>query len=501
LVFPLVAAGVLALGRGSTRILGGVLAGLLGLSAILTLLYSGSPDTVYYATPIRMGEILVGALLAVVVSTGGLKRVEGSPALRGALGGIGVVALAASAWAWWNIEQSARSISHGGLLVYAVVSGVLIASVCVAGPMRRALAFEPLRLLGLISYAVYLFHWPLFLILDQKRLGGFLDNFGLRLRPWVLLGVRLSVVLPLAVISYLLIESPVRKGWRPRFPAPQVLAVSGVAAVLLTAFAVPKVSEPPRDPYADWANAVEGPDPATIPAEAKIGVAVGDSTVMRTAWGLTAWGREEGNIFLLMGGSAEAGCSIGDEGEVEYRGAKDKLRGGPCAVWKDRLLASITKTRDRYGHVDFAVVQSGLWDVANRRIPGNDEWIHIGDPAYDEYLRAEMRDVVDVLHDEGITTVWLTSPLADWTLVTPPLSSEPPEFDPSRTEAYNAMIRELDEERDDVVVVDLAGYTASLPPAELAGLREDGIHWTLDGARKVADWLGPAILDAVTANR
>ena len=496
-VFPLLAAGVLAIGRGSIRVFGSVLAGLLGLSAVLTLVFSDSPNTVYFATPIRMGEILVGALLAVAVGGGAVRRIEGSPQLRGALGGLGVLAMVASAWAWWNLEQNSRIVSRGGLLLYALVSGALVASVCVAGPWRRLLAFEPLRLLGLISYGVYLIHWPLFLILDHERLSALLEDFGPRTQLYLLFGIRMAVVLPLAVVSYRWIESPVRRGWRPSLAAPQVIALGGVAAVLLGAVVVPKLSPPPRDPFADYIAAVEGPDPATLPPDAKIGVVVGDSTVMRTAWGLTAWGRDAGNVLVLQGGSAEQGCSIGDEGDVEYRGVKDSLRGDACAQWRERLLDGIAKDKERYGRVDFAVVQTGLWDVANRRIPGVDGWVHIGDPAYDAYLRKEMRDVVDVLAGEGVTTVWLTSPLSDWRLVDPPLAEEPPEFDPARTEAYNAMIRELDAERDDVVAVDLAGYAASLPPEQLADLREDGIHWTLDGARLIADWLGPEVLASV----
>ena len=499
-LFPLVVVGAMALFRGSRRALGGVLVGLLGVSAVLSWLYRDQTSVVYYSTPIRMGEILVGALLAVVLVA----------PLRGWVARVvavaGVAALAYSAWAWWNVEQSSTFVTRGGLLLYAVASGAVVAAACVPGPARRLLAVEPLRLLGLISYGVYLYHWPLFLLIDPARTDRLLARLGadgVHLRSWSLLAVRMVVVLAVAVASYRWVELPIRRGWRPsvpRVPLP-ALAAGGVAAVLLTAFAVPRVSPPPPDPFVSLVSVDQGPDPAMVPPDAIVGVVVGDSTVMRSAWGLTAWGMDNGNEMVLVSGSAEAGCSIGDEGEVEYRGERSALRGERCAVWKERLLRSIELDRERYGRVDFAVVQSGLWDVADRRIPDHGEWVHIGQEVYDDYLRSEMQEVVDVLRDQGIVTVWLTSPIPDWTLVQPRLPDRPPEFAPVRTERYNTMIRELADREQGVVAVDLEAYTSSLSRDALHRLRDDGIHWTPEGSRVIAEWLGPQVVVSVSTER
>ena len=47
----------------------------------------------------------------------------------------------------------------------------MIAAALVPGPVRTALANAPLRALGLISYGVYLYHWPIFLWLTPERTG------------------------------------------------------------------------------------------------------------------------------------------------------------------------------------------------------------------------------------------------------------------------------------------------------------------------------------------
>jgi hypothetical protein len=130
---------------------------------------------------------------------------------------------------------------------------------------------RPLAAFGRISYGVYLFHWPLFLWMDEERTG---------LQGIPLVALRMAVGVALAVLSYRLIEQPVRTGFRSR---PQVLltgwanATVAVAAVLVlvtatsgtslttvdTANAEPKVHRADRS-HAPAAAA--GPDSAAAGA-------------------------------------------------------------------------------------------------------------------------------------------------------------------------------------------------------------------------------------------
>ena len=494
-VFPLLTAGVLVAAKGSLRVYAGVLGGLLVLSGVLTLLYRDRPDTVYYSTPIRMGEILVGALLAVALAEGrmaGLNRKAWAP-LAGLLG---AVALAASAWAWWNVEQPTPSLYRGGLLVYALLSGALVLSACVDGPVRRALSFEPLRLLGVISYGVYLLHWPVFLVMSETRVDGWLDPFDLQPRGTKLFALRVVVTLAAAIASYHLLEKPIRNGQRPKLVRPPLLAAGTVAGIVLAAVVIPEISEPPVDPFEAFANAVNGPDPSMLAPDAQIGVTLGDSTMLRTAWGLSAWGQENGNRLVLTGGSADLGCGIGRGGEVRYLGDAGELK-EQCQRWATTLPEVIAKSRERYDRVDFAVVQTGPWDVADRKLEGEDEWRHIGDPVYDDYLRGELEAANQVLLDEGVTVVWLTAPYIEAGKNQEPPPSEPyAESDPARMDRLNAMIRELADAREGVVVVDLAAWVAGLPPGEDERLRPDGVHFDLDRSVEVAEWLAPELMAA-----
>jgi hypothetical protein len=134
-----------------------------------------------------------------------------------------------------------------------------------SGPLAAALV-RPLRWLGMISYGLYLWHWPVFIVLDEQRLG--LDR-------WPLFGVRLVVSLALALLSYYALELPIRERRRPRWltllPFLSGFTTSGVAnsdrnarsgrlgwAVAVPALAAslvvarccsPPAAPPPRSPW------------------------------------------------------------------------------------------------------------------------------------------------------------------------------------------------------------------------------------------------------------
>jgi peptidoglycan/LPS O-acetylase OafA/YrhL len=212
------------------RALMAIIAMLFVASALIAL--PAGDDVTYFATWTRAAEILAGALLAVWMSTSSRTdwptwwRALGLPAL-----GIVVVASlitpTSSGWAY-----------QGGLALFAIVSVALIAGVQSDTALRRFLATRPLVSLGRVSYGVYLVHWPVFVVLDQQRLG--FDGFALA-------AIRLTVTGLIAAVMFVAIERPIRLSsaiHRPRsaitLAAACSLAIVGTAATTLDASPTPE---------------------------------------------------------------------------------------------------------------------------------------------------------------------------------------------------------------------------------------------------------------------
>jgi peptidoglycan/LPS O-acetylase OafA/YrhL len=135
---------------------------------------------------------------------------------------LGAVVLAAV----WSGEQTAAVVAGWPLITLCSV-GLILCSVDGRSTVARMLAVRPLRAVGKVSYGAYLWHFPVFVVIDET-LG--LDGAG----P-ALLGI--GVTAALTVVSYVAIERPFLR-LKTRFEAPKrpaVVAEPASAADLLRA--------------------------------------------------------------------------------------------------------------------------------------------------------------------------------------------------------------------------------------------------------------------------
>ncbi len=172
-------------------------AGLVALGSFLLgeYLFERSPSFVYYMLPARAGELLVGALVALAVLRGAKQRVPAAVVAPMAV--IGLLLLVAS-MTWLSAERV-----FPGLRAVPPTLGtafLILAGHCGSSWPSRLLGLRPLVWLGLISYSVYLWHWPLLAFLRYGRAE--ID---------VLTGsVVFAVTVLLAWITYHYVERPAR---------------------------------------------------------------------------------------------------------------------------------------------------------------------------------------------------------------------------------------------------------------------------------------------------
>ncbi|HLN17531.1 MAG TPA: SGNH hydrolase domain-containing protein [Acidimicrobiales bacterium] len=80
----------------------------------------------------------------------------------------------------------------------------------------------------------------------------------------------------------------------------------------------------------------------------------------------------------------------------------------------------------------------GRWEAVDHLFGG--QWVHVGEPAWDAHLVAELDQAIDVLSSTGAKVILFTMPYVDPVL--PPGQTVPfPENDPARADAYNADVK------------------------------------------------------------
>jgi len=423
-------------------------------------------DATYWSTPARLAEILLGALVAVwlPVWAGRIPRLV-SHAL--AAGGLVVALWAAASW-----PRSSGPAYQGLLPLFAVASAAVILGLQQAGPFTTVLSLRPIVWLGRVSFGVYLYHWPLYLVLDEQRTGLYGEQ---------LFAVRVAVTLAVAAASYRLLERPVRTSslHGPRVAA---FATVGVVAVVALTFTIPQ----PR-PAFDYDPLVSdgfGPGDSQDGLPVRI-LVVGDSTALTLAYGMHGWAAAnpqlvQAEAVTRPGCGVMAGSSMVGDTDGEFRRKCDEAMGEKL----DEILAN--------GVPDLVVVMVSLPDGVDRRW---DDGTVLA-PTDAEYVRrrgADYAAFVARLRDAGV-------PHVAWLLGAPPAAWYAEEHHDQDwglidTEGINDTVRSLTE--PDLCIIDFAGYIAGLEADGDHSLREDGLHLTADTARQVLDdHLGQQLIDA-----
>lgn len=165
------------------------------------------PNRVYYGTDTRAFSLLLGAALALVWPSRKLNR-HLSLNFRRALDVSGLVALIIVILLMWRTNQYQTSLYRGGLMLFSVASAVLIAVLAhPASRLGRLFGREPLRWLGVRSYGIYLWHFPVIVLTSPV-----VNTKGPDL---TLIFCQLAACIILAALSYRLVEEPIRYGlWK-----------------------------------------------------------------------------------------------------------------------------------------------------------------------------------------------------------------------------------------------------------------------------------------------
>jgi peptidoglycan/LPS O-acetylase OafA/YrhL len=196
------------------------------------------PTRVYEGTDTRACGLLIGAALAMVWSSS--RAARSRKGVQRALDVPGFAGLAAIAVMVWRVGQYSSFLYHGGLVLLSLATAAVVAAAaCPATLVGAALSWRPLRWIGVRSYGIYLWHYPVIVLTSPAN-----STEDLPRAAW-----QIAASIGLAALSWKYIEEPVRHGaieraWRRMrsrrlagLGVPRLAAAAGAAGVVLVACA------------------------------------------------------------------------------------------------------------------------------------------------------------------------------------------------------------------------------------------------------------------------
>jgi peptidoglycan/LPS O-acetylase OafA/YrhL len=406
----------------------------LSATATAVLYHHGASVTrLYYGTDTRVQEVMAGALLAVVLprlarrvrdaEVGGATGLASPGRVVSVIGTVGGLCLL---WALFGVSGGSSFLYSGGFLLVGTATAAVILLVMVrpGAVATRVLGLSVLGYIGRISYGLYLYHYPLFQMIDGPHTG---------LSGPALLSARLAATFAAAVVSYHLVEMPVRNrralpGWHLAVAIPVGLAIVITALFVTTVPPPPQVV--PKTPTKTGVFAVPAIRPPGLPPGHNVRVLLlGDSLALTLGPGLGVQSGAWGATLINQG---IVGCDLDPSSVVDIEGSVTVAAQG-CAHWPEVWQGQVDRLNP-----DVVTLELGRWDVSNRIVDGT--WTRIGEPAWDHLYASELSSAIRILSSRGAHVVVFTLPYVTQTTDAP--DGTPWDINqPVRTDQYNALVR------------------------------------------------------------
>ena len=543
-IWPVVVIGLVALRR--SRVLVGALVALAGVGVMLytAWLESRSPTVLggppglfegvdrtnfmYLSTVTRVSGLLLGAAAAFMWRAGAADVVGRVP--RRAADVLGVAALAVIGAA--SIDAVITEGYVYRWLLPLVSASSLVAVVVAVGSessaVRVALSQRPVVAVGLRSYGLYLWSWPIFVVVGATD--GSVVRFG-----WAIL---LSAVV--TELSYRFLEQPVRHGslgrlWGERRTA--LLGAGAAVAALVGGLVVWYAATDEYDPLERGASATFDAEsalgaadptstsgaaptadptstsvaaPTTVPhATSSLPVGTAPPTTVRTAPGavgqsarptadVVVLGDSQGGSLVtntpygiealfpsLLDGSI-SGCSVWDSGGVDSE-VTSYVNFDTCAGWQERWAGSAQGA-------DVALVALGAWDVFDK-VDG-DISLTFASPEFDARFAAAVRSGIDAVRATGVPIALLEVPCMR--PIDVPLENGlalPERGDDIRVAHLNSLLRSVaDGYGPGVQFVEGPDWCGQEHLAADGDLRWDGVHYVAQGSALVFETIAADLL-------
>ncbi|WP_371915741.1 acyltransferase family protein [Paenibacillus odorifer] len=206
ILWPIVLIIVMKIARRRGKLIAWIMACAAVSALAMALIYvpGTDPSRVYYGTDTRLFALLIGAALAVAWPSQKLNDNVSEPARRvlDIVGGLGLILLLVL---FNQVNEFDDLLYRGGFLVISLIAAVVIA--VLAHPASRLgsiVGCKPLRWIGLRSYSLYIWHFPVIILSSS--------NVSTEESSMLRIIIQVAVSFLLAALSYKYVEEPIRRG-------------------------------------------------------------------------------------------------------------------------------------------------------------------------------------------------------------------------------------------------------------------------------------------------
>jgi peptidoglycan/LPS O-acetylase OafA/YrhL len=219
-LWPLVILGALSLSFFSKRLKRAALLCLLlsvGSAVLMAIIYKQSTATrVYYGTDTHLFGLMLGASLAFWGQARAARFPQRRlqlplriPLIRLPIQFLGIVSLIGLITLMATLSEQSMTTYSGGLFLASALSTILIlATISSHGFLQRLFSLKPLEWIGVRSYGIYLWHWPILTLL----------RIVLPKAPlWEIAALTCTFTILSAILSFRFLETPLRKVGFNRF--------------------------------------------------------------------------------------------------------------------------------------------------------------------------------------------------------------------------------------------------------------------------------------------
>jgi peptidoglycan/LPS O-acetylase OafA/YrhL len=378
------------------------------------------PSRIYYGTDTRLATPLFGAALAIVCRPWMWHKGGMSDGRRRLVNSGGVLALIGLVLVAVFVDSQSPLLYRGGFLGIALLSGMLaIAAAHPDAAVGRALGVKPLRWLGERSYAIYLWHWPIFAV-TQPGVNVHLGELASTL-------LRIALTLVAASLSYRFVEKPMRSGalgraitsWRESVGSRRAIGnlkasmvgLATVVVVLLVGSQLVSAAPPNSAPIGPGPDTSLGallnpspvrsggplPSPSVSASASPSPSANPPSNVPKVA----IFGDSQGHTLLLnvpkdtgkyvkFKDDTISGCGF-LLGKVTSKDGERIDLNSNCKNWRSEWASRAKRDKP-----DIAMIMIGAWDVFDLNVNGTA--LTFGSAAWDANFDTQYQSALSALH-------------------------------------------------------------------------------------------------------